>query len=112
TWPRDRLGYFSPAPRAQDPHFISTVIPPEGLAGRVSVNADGLYDQNQLRVEILSDRLVPVAGFSGADSIPVTQSGFRQRVTWRGKDRLDNLTTPLRGRVSWVGPQPEETRGY
>jgi len=81
-------------------------------SGRVYVNADGLSDQNQLRVEILSDRLVPLAGFSGADSIPVTQSGFRQRVTWRGKDRLDNLTTPIRVRVSWVGPRPEEARVY
>src|SRR5262249_13337191 len=112
TWARDRLGYFSPAPRAEDPHFISTIIRSEGLAGRVFVNADGLSDQSQLRVEILNDRLLPVAGFSGDDCIPVSQSGFRQPVTWRGKDRLENLATPIRLRVSWVGSRPEDARVY
>ncbi len=76
------------------------------------MNADGLSETGRLRVEILDDRFKPLPGYSGDASIPLEKSGFRQPVTWRGKDRLQGLDRPFRIRVSWEGTYPEDARLY
>ena len=49
---------------------------------------------------------------SGEAAILLEKSGFRQRVSWRGKDRLQGLDRPFRIRVNWKGTYPEDARLY
>ncbi len=112
TWARDRLGYFAAVPRAKDAHFLSTPIQPKSPGTALYVNADGLSETGRLRVEILDDRFKPLPGYSGDASIPLEKSGFRQRVSWRGKDTLEGLDRPFRIRVGWEGTYPEDARLY
>ena len=110
TWSRDRLGYFSPSPRQQDVHFLSKSIGPMPNGAALYLNADGLSESSQLRVEILDDRLRPLPEYSGEASVPLQKSGFRERVSWRGRDRLEGLNRPFRVRVNWQGRDQEEAR--
>jgi hypothetical protein len=102
TWTRDRFGYFAPAPpwhyqtgrsvgAIVGPHFISAPIRVASEGARVYVNADGLSAESHLRIEILTEQLVPVAGLSSVDSIPITESGLRRPAAWRGKESLGRL---------------------
>ena len=100
TWPRDRLGYFAAVPRAKEAHFLSAPIQPMSPGTALYVNADGLSETSRLRVEILDDRFKPLPGYSGEAAILLEKSGFRQRVSWRGKDRLQGLDRPFRIRVN------------
>jgi len=123
-WPRDRLGYFEVAPELKptvlvptsqvrlDPHFISCVIELKGGAHRVYVNADGLSKDSFLKVEVLDERFKPVPGYSGSDSVPVTQSGLRQPVSWTGGEVIENLDHLIRVKVSWEGTRPEDLHLY
>ena len=137
-WPRDRLGYFEvvadPKPRllmAEDthtlfwrehvgemvplktePHFITCPVRLGGKAARVFLNADGLSDEAQLRVELVDLKFVPIDGYSGADCVPVTESGLRREVVWRNADRLHDLDGPVRLKVSWEGRRLEDAHFY
>ena len=137
-WPRDRLGYFEvvadPKPRllmAEDthsmfwrehvgdrvaekaePHCITCPIRLNGKPARAFLNADGLSVDAQLRVEVLDLQFKPIDGYAGASSIPVTDSGLRQEVVWKNQDRLVDLDDPVRLKVSWEGPRPEDVHLY
>ena len=80
TWDRDRLGYFTAAPRQEDVHFLSKALEPLPGGADLYVNADGLSASSQLRVEILDDRLRPLA-----DSVPLQKSGFEKRSAGRAE---------------------------
>jgi hypothetical protein len=110
TWPRDRFGYFSPAPKIEDPHCISTVLPKGSERRNIFLNADGLSEQSYFTVEIVSERFTPMRGYSGSDCVPITQSGFRQRAIWRGKNGLERFQEPIRLRVNWGGAKLDEAR--
>ena len=110
TWPRDRLGYFSPGPDEQNAHCISSPITTQGPGQRVLINADGLSEPSRLRVEVLNERFEPMPGYSGQDCIPVVRSGLRQPVMWRGRQRLEGIDHPIRIRVRWEGPDHEDAR--
>ena len=112
TWGRDRLGYFAAAPRTEGAHFLSTSIKLDSPQAEIYVNASGLSEKSQLRVEVLDHRLRPLPGYSGDASIPVREPGLRQRVTWRGKDQLAGVDGPIRVRVNWEGIYPEDARLY
>lgn len=112
TWDRDRLGYFTAAPRTEGAHFLSTPIELDSPRAEIYVNAGGLSDNSQLRVEVLDDRFQPLPGYSGDTSISLRESGLRQRVTWRGKEHLEGVEGPFRIRVNWEGIRPEDARLY
>jgi hypothetical protein len=118
TWVRDRLGYFCPSRRnyglgaAYEPHCVSCPIELENAGRRLTVNADHLGQYSQLRVELLDERFYPLPGYSEEDCIPVTESGLRQPVTWRGKETLDQFDGSIRVRVNWEGVRPEDARLY
>jgi len=78
----------------------------------VFVNADGLAAESRLRVEILSEQLVPLAGYTADDAIPITESGFRRPVSWRGEEHLGRQEQPIRVRVNWEGTRPEDAQVY
>lgn len=52
------------------------------------VNAEGLGADATLRLELLDDRLTPLAGYSGAATAVISTDGFRTPVTWTGTAAL------------------------
>jgi hypothetical protein len=113
TWPRDRLGYFSPAPKVEGAHCISSPFTPCGPSARVYLNATGLSEAGQLTLEILDEQFRPVPGYSAADFVPLeAKSGLRLPVAWRDKPTLDAIAGPIRIRVNWSGKDVESTRLY
>ncbi len=111
TWPRDRLGSFSPSPKAEDVHCISCPIADIRDGARVFVNVTGLTADSQLAVELLDEKFQPLAGYSAADFVPFTaKSGYRVPVVWRGEEKLTKINQPVRVRVNWSGRDQEDTR--
>ena len=124
TWLRDRLSSFSPAPKdgpvkmyhdvagAEPPHFVSCPIELDQGRTRLYVNADVLSEHVALTVEILSQEFQPLPGYSRDECIPLTQSGLRQPVVWRDRQSLEGLDKPIRLKVVWEGPRPQEACLY
>jgi hypothetical protein len=120
TWERDRLGYFRPFPSpATNPYSrslpASLISCPMKLAregGRIFINADGLSDLAELKVELQDREFKPIPGYSGEDCVPIRTSGFRQAVTWRGKDKLEAFPHPIRVRVAFGGERWEDSKLY
>ena len=128
TWPQDRLAHFSPDPSAvqlrhfdasedfestvEPSHFISCPLELEGNDARVYLNASGLSEHSFLRVEILTREFEPIPGLTGDDSVAVTESGFRQLVTWKGCESIAATDLPVRVKVIWDGIRPEDARLY
>jgi hypothetical protein len=118
TWERDRLGYFEPVRRRKSEgpfkasHFITCPIRLEDKGGKVYLNADGLSEDSYLKVELLDEQLRGVAGYSGADSALVKQSGLRQPVQWGKKKSLQKFPHALRVRITYGGLRPEDARVY
>jgi hypothetical protein len=120
TWDRDRFGYFSTFPSpATNPYSrslpASLVSCPMKLyreGGRVFVNADGLSDLAELKVELQDREFKPIPGYSGDDCVPIRTSGFRQAVTWRGKEKLEAFSHPIRIRVVFGGERSEDVKLY
>ncbi|MFN0168707.1 MAG: hypothetical protein ACKV22_19965 [Bryobacteraceae bacterium] len=137
TWPRDRLGYFEvvtkPKPNVYtmedthslnwrqeikfgpvmtNPHFISCPLRLGESKPRVFVNAEGLSEQSHLTVEVLDERMAPVPGYTGSDSIPLTQPGLRRPVAWRDRQALPKFDQPVRLKVTWRGARPEDAFVY
>jgi len=111
TWPRDRLGYFSPAPGIEGAHCVSSPLTPGRSDARVFLNATGLSGQSRLTVEILDEQFRPLPGFSAADFLALTnKSGLRLPVGWRGKETLGGVEQPVRVRVNWGGDLPEAAK--
>ncbi|MGV3659319.1 MAG: hypothetical protein ACO1TE_04020 [Prosthecobacter sp.] len=111
TWPRDRLGFFAPAPEMENAHCISSPLASAREGARVYINATGLSATGTLTLEVLDERLSPIPGYSAADFVPIeARSGLRVPVKWRGGESLGKLTGPVRIRVNWSGEAPEKTR--
>jgi hypothetical protein len=109
TWPRDRLGMLQPF-RPNDPQAISAPVQVLSGAARLSLNASGLGQHSQLRVELLDDGFRPLPGFSGSDAAVVAEDGFRIPVRWGGGDGLLPSSSLIRIAVRFVGIRPEDAR--
>lgn len=112
TWQRDRFGYFSPGPGADKPQCLSSPFKLESGQGEIYVNADQLSSKCELRVELLTKELVPMPAYSGENCILVKKSGLKQRVSWKGRNSVDNVAEPFRIKVSWEGDRAEDGRLY
>jgi hypothetical protein len=110
TWPRDRLGYYSPSPGIDDAHCISSPLTLKPTGARVFVNATGLSNVSQLKVEILNEQFEPLPGYAAANCIALPKSGLRLPVTWQGKNMVGPLNHPVRIRVNWIGKGAEDAR--
>ena len=111
TWPRDRLGFYSPGLDIADAHCISSPLSPVNAEARVYVNASGLGPDTRLQVELLDEQFRPLAGYTAAECAPfAAESGFRLPVTWKGRQTLAGLKRPLRVRVNFVGRDPHKAR--
>jgi hypothetical protein len=124
TWQRDRLGCFAvfrEVPVAEDeyfpiarpqPHFISCPIPLQEGGSRLFINADGLSEHGPLKVEILDEQFRTLPGYAGDDCLPITESGLRQPVGWRGRETIEESDCRVRVKVIWGGLRPEDARLY
>ena len=137
-FPRDRLGYFEvvpdPRPNLQpsedthqlywrehigdivpeyaDPHCISCPIDLKGESASFYINAQGLSDENALRVEVLDEQMRPVPGYGRADCLPVVEEGLRTRVTWKTKQAVEGFDSPVRLRINWECERLEDVFLY
>ncbi len=117
TWERDRFGWIAPCPPnygsqagEHDPHCISCPVELESEGKKLYVNADRLGEHAELQVSLLDKQFRPVPGYSGDDCIPVSESGLRQQVKWRGKETLEKFDQPIRVQVKWGGVRLEDPR--
>ena len=94
------------------PHFISCPIRMNGKPTRAYVNADGLSADAQFRVEFLDLRFNPIDGYSGDSSVPLSNPGLRQQVTWKNAEQAQNLSDPVRLKVTWEGRRSEDAHLY
>jgi hypothetical protein len=76
----------------------------------VFLNADGLSADCRFKVEILNEQFRPLPGYSADAAGVVSQSGFRQPVSWGGRTTVDTNGQPFRVRVSWVGEDAVDGR--
>ena len=93
-------------------HFISCAVALDRKGRRVFVNVEFDSDYAEITVEILDLAFRPLPGYSGAECIPVTESGLRQPVRWRSGEELEHLNHPIRIRVNYGGIRVEDTRLY
>ncbi|MSP14324.1 MAG: hypothetical protein EXR62_15395 [Chloroflexi bacterium] len=117
TWQRDRLGYFEPFKGSKmrspaEAHFISAPLNLEGKPARVFVNAGGLSQYSQVTVEVLNERFEQIAGYTGAECIPLQEEGLRQPVRWQSGDLVAPTNAPVRLRVNVGGLRPEDIQIY
>jgi len=117
SWPRDRLGYFEPfrgnkMRSLHEAHVVSAPIDLEGKPARVFLNVDGLSEHSRIDVEVLSERLETVPGYTREECVAPTASGLRQAVRWREHDRIRNVDGSVRLRLGFGGLRPEDPRIY
>jgi hypothetical protein len=113
TWPRDRLGYFQPAPDTEGAHCISAPLANVRPGARVLLNATHLAPDSQLTVEILDEQFRPLPGYAAADFVALTnKSGLRFPVAWRGRETLGAFDHLVRVRVNWTGAKADAARLY
>jgi hypothetical protein len=113
TWPRDRLGYFSPADRVQGAHCVSSALSPPRTGAKLYLNATGMSEENTLTVEILDEQFRPLPGYAADDFVALKDdSGLRLPLAWRGGMTLPKLDHPIRIRANWQGDDAENVRLY
>jgi hypothetical protein len=115
SWDRDRLGYFESflAPRhGKDVHFISAPIDLENRPANVYMNIDGVSEHSQVTIEILDEQFNTITGYAADDCTEPRESGLRQLVAWKGRDRIDGVDNRIRIRVNFKGLRPEDLRVY
>jgi hypothetical protein len=84
----------------------------DGPDMRIFVNAAGLSQESYITVELLDEKLNPLLGYSGSDSIRVTESGLRQPVAWKSKKSLEKFSKPFRIKATWGGTSSAEAYVY
>lgn len=110
SWPRDRLGFYTPHGAVSQPHCISAPLAAR-RAARVFVNASGLTEGSRLQVEILDEQFRPIAGFAAADCNPLAD-GLRVPVSWGSRQDLSGVNQPFRVRVNFLGSDGGKARLY
>jgi len=123
SWARDRLGGlhpFRPRDHQNDSEnaaglpmhaeAISQPLDPAGAESAVFVNASGLGQYSELRVDILDEGFHPLPGFSGDSAAVVSADSFRAPLKWAGGASLPAASGPLRLRVRFEGVRAEDGR--
>jgi len=117
SWPRDRLGYFqaflgNKMRSLQESHFVSAPIDLEDKPARVFLNVDGLSEHAHVTVEVISEHLEELSGYSQNDCVRLAQSGLREPVRWQSCERIESTRGPVRLRLRFGGLRPEDIKIY
>lgn len=110
TLPRDRFGYLRP--RGSGATWCSNILPAMPGGARVAINADGLSDEAQIRVEALDHQFRPIPGFSGAQAAMVTGGGLREPIAWAGGTQTAPAKQPWRLQLHFQGSAAKKIRFY
>lgn len=118
SWPRDRLGYFSPfdsgawsySKRAS--HFVSAPIDLEGKSAVLSVNIEGITEHSSITVELQDQSFRAIRGYEANVSKASKKGGFAQRITWNRHAVIEDIGTPVLVRINFEGLRPEDIRLY
>ena len=94
------------------PHIISAPIDLEGKVARLFLNIDRVNEYSNVSVEILGERLNPLPGYSRGLCNTPAEDGFKQLVTWGGKDAISSGEGRIRVRVDFTGSRFEDVRLY
>jgi hypothetical protein len=108
SWPRDRLGFYTPLGTVSSPHCISAAFPARP-GGKVYVNASGLNAGSRIQVEILDEQFRPIAGYE-AGACAAVADGLREPVSWGSRKDLGGVNQPFRVRVNFIGPDGGKAR--
>ena len=92
-------------------HAISAPTDLEGKPASLDLNVDGLGEHSSLRCAVLDERHQPLPGFALDDCMAPAASGFRQRVHWRGGEKIASAGR-IRVRVQFTGIRPEDIALY
>ena len=92
--------------------MVSAPIDLDGKAARLALNIDGLGDYSAVTVEILSERLEPIPGFTAVECIAPTTSGLSEPVVWLRQDALPHDLGPIRVRINFSGVRVEDLKLY
>lgn len=111
TLPRDRFGSLST--RLPGEASFSTVVltRPSPKAG-LSINADGLGDTAELRIELIDKLGRPIPGYSGPAAAHLRQSGLAQSILWPRTGTANLPHQPFRLRLRFQGTNPDRIRFY
>jgi hypothetical protein len=107
SWDRDRLGMLKPYSRRGGQAITTSFLVLNGRP-RLFVNASGLGDLSHIRVAVLTDAFMPVAGYAGSDAAVIDRDGLRMPVSWPGGDYLPVTEEPLRLQFLFEGVRPED----
>jgi hypothetical protein len=111
TLERDRFGSLSIKNREKSASFVTYALKVDGTA-QLYANVTGLSSDAWLRVELLDELERPLLDYSGDNASRISASGFRQKVTWKGVDGIDNLSKPLKIKVRFEGKKKEDIKLY
>ena len=116
SWDRDRLGYFRGFSKGvwkpeTSHHFVSAPIDLEGKPALVTVNADGVGEHGQIRIEVLDEQLGSLEGYGRNDAIPIGESGLAQPAGWETRQQIESGVR-IRLRVHIEGVRPEDVRVF
>ncbi|NKB71690.1 MAG: hypothetical protein GKR89_31835 [Candidatus Latescibacteria bacterium] len=97
TLPRGRFAGISPVPRSDHPtlpapleHIGQVTLKPLDLTNVAALTLNADASQGSIRVEILTERGLRIAGFTKDDAHPISGDSLHHPVTWRAKS-LANL---------------------
>ena len=102
SWPRDRLGFMKPF-NLRNAEAISCPVEITQGSANVYVNASGLGESGQLRVDLLDEAFHMIEGYSGADAAQFKNSGFRMPAEWKRGNSLRASMGRVRLRVQFEG---------
>ncbi|APZ92411.1 hypothetical protein [Fuerstiella marisgermanici] len=90
--------------------FLTSSVDIEPGPHQMFMNAEGLGDDANLKVELLDHLLKPLPNYSGQNAARVNASGFQTPVTWSGRSELKQLPKRVRVRVTFEGTKKTDIR--
>lgn len=121
TWPRDRIGCLRMHEHAMHPgltpimgppHFISCPVAPGRNDARIFLNVDLASKYAEAKVELCDEQFRPLPDYSGGNAMPITESGLRVPVRWKGRETVPGNLGAFRVRVEYGGIRPEDVRVF
>lgn len=90
--------------------FLTSPVSVKGNQAHLYLNAEGLGENANLRLELLDTQMKEIAGFSGKDAAVVKESGFQVPVVFRERKSIAGLPEKIRLRVTFEGKDRERIR--
>ncbi len=121
TWPRDQIGCLRMhehgnrrelTPILGPPHFLTCPVTPGQDGAGVFLNVELASKHAEAKVELCDEQFRPLPDYSGDNAIPVTESGLRVPVRWKGGNTAPGKGEAFRVRVEYCGIRPEDVRVF